>query len=45
MALVTFWVAKSQTDSWFASAVIFLALCVAIVFKSQHRTMIELRPE
>lgn len=45
MAFVTFWVAKSQTDSWLVSGVIFIGLCVAIVLKSQHRTMIELHPE
>jgi hypothetical protein len=45
MAFVTFWVAKSQTDSWIVSGAIFVSLCVAIVLKSQHRTMIELRSE
>jgi hypothetical protein len=45
MAFVTFWVAKSQTDSWLVSGAIFVGLCIAIVLKSQHRTMIELHSE
>jgi uncharacterized protein with PIN domain len=45
MGLATFWVAKSQTDSWFVLASILLGLCIAIVLKSQHRTMIELHSE
>jgi hypothetical protein len=45
VALVTFWVAKSQTDSWLESGAIFVGLCIAIVLKSQHRTMIELHSE